>query len=283
MAHTELSITEQCALVELHRSTYYYGAQGETEENLMYMRRIDELYTDNPAWGSRKMRDRLREEGHDVNRKRIQRLMRLMGIQALYPKGTTSRPNPEAGIHPYLLVGMEIVHANQMWCTDITYIRLKHGFAYLVAIMDWYSRKILSWELSITMDKLFCLSALDHALNRYGAPAIFNSDQGSQFTSPAFTQKLSDAGIRISTDGKKRALDTIMIERFWRSLKYEEIYLMEYADVNECRSRINDYIVKYNSFRPHQSLFGKTPDSVYGAGLRSIVDAHQVYSEKMAS
>lgn len=274
---------EQCDLIDLARSSYYYQRRGETEENLELMRRIDELYTENPSWGSRKIRDRLRNEGHRVNRKRIQRLMRLMGIEALYPKKDTSRANAQDGMYPYLLSGMEIAHANHVWCADITYIRLTHGFVYLVAIMDWYSRKVLSWEVSMTMDMHFCLSALEHALNVYGIPAIFNTDQGSQFTSPAFTGRLLEEGIRISNDGRKRALDNIVVERFWRSLKYEEVYLMDYANVNECRIRIDDYIRKYNSFRPHQTLLGQTPDSVYESGLRSIVDADQAYFVKNVS
>lgn len=283
MPNRDLSIVEQCDLTDLARSSYYYQMRGETEENLQLMRRIDEVYTENPSWGSRKLRDRLRNEGQRVNRKRIQRLMRLMGIEALYPKKNTSRADAQRGISPYLLSGMEIPHANQVWCADITYIRLTHGFVYLVAIMDWYSRKVLSWEVSVTMDLHFCLSALEHALHVYGTPAIFNTDQGSQFTSPAFTGRLGEEGIRISNDGRTRAFDNIVVERFWRSFKYEEVYLRDYADVNECRTRIGDSIRKYNSFRPHQTLLGQTPDSAYASGLRSIVDADQAYFVKKVS
>jgi len=267
-----IPVTTQCSLLSISRSTTYYVTKGESEENQELMRRIDEVYTENPSWGSRKIRDRLRLEGHQVNRKRIQRLMRLMGIEAVYPKRDISRPDPKAGIYPYLLRGIEISHANQVWCADITYIRLRHGFVYLCAILDWYSRKVLSWELSTTMDKHFCIVALERAMRAYGAPCIFNTDQGAQFTSPSFTTLLDEAGIRISMDGKNRALDNIVVERFWRSLKYEEVYLKDYSDVNECRLSIGNYIANYNSFRPHQSLDHVVPDTVYESGLRSLVD-----------
>jgi len=229
------------------------------------MKRIDELYLDNPAWGSRQMRNRLRLEGKRVNRKRIQRLMRLMGIEALYPKHNLSRPHPDHKVYPYLLRGLDINRSDIVWCSDITFIRLRHGFVYLVAILDWYSRKVLSWELSNTIDTHFCVSALDAAMRRYGKPEIFNTDQGSQFTSETFTGKLLAANIRISMDGKGRALDNVVVERFWRSLKYEEVYLKEYNDVKECREGIARYIEKYNSFRPHSSVGGITPDMAYRA------------------
>lgn len=267
-----IPVTKQCSLLSIPRSTAYYALKGESEENQKLMRRIDELYTENPAWGSRKIRDRLRLEGHPVNRKRVQRLMRLMAIEAIYPKRDTSRPDPKAGIYPYLLRGLEISHANQVWCADITYIRLKHGFVYLCAILDWYSRKVLSWELSTTMDKHFCIAALERAMRTYGVPAIFNTDQGAQFTSPSFIGVLKDADVRISMDGKNRAIDNIVVERFWRSLKYEEVYLKDYADVNECKLSICNYVDNYNSFRPHQSLGHVVPDTVYESGLRSLVD-----------
>ena len=229
------------------------------------MRLIDKLYTDNPAWGSRQMRNRLRLDGHRVNRKRVQRLMRLMGIEALYPKKNLSRPHPEHRVHPYLLRGLVIDRPNQVWCTDITYIRLRHGFVYLVAVMDWFSRKILSWELSNTMDEWFCVNALESAMRRFGKPEIFNTDQGSQFTGHAFTGVLQRSNVRISMDGKGRAHDNIVIERFWRSLKYEEVYLKEYDSMTECRKGIADYIAKYNSFRPHSSVGLVTPDMAYHA------------------
>jgi len=260
-----LSISEQCRILGISRSGYYYEAKGETDENLLFMRRIDELYLDNPSWGSRQMRNRLRLEGHKVNRKRIQRLMRVMGIEALYPKRNLSRPHPEHKVYPYLLRGMDIDKPNKVWCADITYIRLKHGFVYLVAILDWYSRKVLSWELSNTMDDWFCVSALESAIRHYGKPEIFNTDQGSQFTGKDFTNVLKLYEIKISMDGKGRALDNVIIERFWRSLKYEEVYLKEYENMAECREGIDHYTRKYNSFRPHSSVGRMTPDMAYYA------------------
>jgi putative transposase len=211
------------------------------------------------------MRNRLRLEGRKVNRKRIQRLMRVMGIEALYPKRNLSRPHPEHKVYPYLLRGMDIDKPNKVWCADITYIRLKHGFVYLVAILDWYSRKVLSWELSNTMDDWFCVSALESAIRHYGKPEIFNTDQGSQFTGKDFTNVLKLYEIKISMDGKGRALDNVIIERFWRSLKYEEVYLKEYENMAECREGIDHYIRKYNSFRPHSSVGRMTPDMAYYA------------------
>jgi putative transposase len=260
-----MSISDQCRILGVSRSGYYYEPVGESEENLALMRRIDELYMDNPSWGSRQMRNRLRLEGHKLNRKRIQRLMRLMGIEALYPKKNLSRPHPGHKVYPYLLRGLAIDKPDRVWCADITYIRLKHGFVYLVAVMDWYSRKVLSWELSNTMDEWFCVNALETAIRQFGKPEIFNTDQGSQFTGHAFTGVLQDADVRISMDGKGRALDNVVIERFWRSLKYEEVYLKEYESMTECREGIANYIRKYNSFRPHSSVGMVTPDMAYQA------------------
>ena len=262
-----LSISEQCSILDISRSTYYYKPREESEENLDYMKRIDELFLDNPTWGSRQMRDRLRLEFKDrkINRKRIQRLMRLMGIDVLYPKRNLSKKHPEHKIYPYLLRGLEINQPNKVWCTDITYIRLKHGFVYLVAVLDWYSRKVLSWELSNTIDSHFCVSALKKAIDRYGKPEIFNTDQGSQFTSKKFTEVLLEEKIKISMDGKGRALDNIIVERFWRSLKYDEVYIKDYKDMKECHQGISNYINKYNSFRPHSSVGGITPDMAYQA------------------
>lgn len=260
-----ISISEQCRIFGISRSTYYYEPKGESEENLEIMKRIDELFLDNPTWGSRQMRNRLRLEGKKVNRKRIQRLMRLMGIEVLYPRRNLSRPHPDHRVYPYLLRGLEINRPDMVWCTDITYIRLKYGFVYLVAILDWYSRKVLSWELSNTLDAHFCVSALDNAIERYGKPEIFNTDQGAQFTSEAFTGKLQSNTIRISMNGKGRALDNVIVERFWRSLKYEEVYIKEYNDMKECRDGIAHYIEKYNSFRPHSSVGAITPDMAYQA------------------
>ena len=260
-----ISISEQCRILGVARSTYYYEVAEESEENLAIMKRIDELYMDNPTWGSRQMRNRLRLEGKWVNRKRIQRLMRLMGIEALYPRRNLSRPHPDHKVYPYLLRGLAIDRSDLVWCADITYIRLTHGFVYLVAILDWYSRKVLSWEISNTLDSHFCVSALEAAMRRYGKPEIFNTDQGAQFTSEAFIEKLLSQEIRISMDGKGRALDNVVVERFWRSLKYEEVYLKEYNDMKDCREGISRYIEKYNGFRPHSSVGGITPDMAYRA------------------
>jgi putative transposase len=257
----QLPISMQCQLLNLSKSGYYYKRRQESELNIKLMNMIDEIYTDHPTWGSRKIRDYLRNQGIRMNRKRLQRLMRKMGITAIYPRKRLSRPHPDHKIYPYLLRGLNICHPNHVWCTDITYIRLKHGFVYLVAVMDWYSRKILSWELSVTLDKYFCIDALETALRIYGEPKIFNSDQGSQFTSPSFTSKLN--GIKISMDGKGRALDNVAIERFWRTLKYDEVYLKEYESVDDARNQIAAYIDVYNSERPHASLGGLTPNSAY--------------------
>jgi putative transposase len=271
VAGEELSVCEQCLLLGVARSSYYQQGGGENGTNMSLMRRMDELYTADPTWGSRKMRDRLRLEGHPVNRKRIQRLMRIMGLQVIYPKRHLSRPLAGAKVYPYLLRDLMIVRPNQVWCADITYIRLSHGFIYLVAILDWYSRKVLSWELSITADQYFVIYALEEARRRYGDPEIFNTDQGSQFTCPGFVHPLTASGVRVSMDGKGRALDNVIVERFWRSLKYEEVYLKDYTDLVEARREIGGYIERYNSFRPHQSLGGLTPNMTYIDGWREGV------------
>jgi putative transposase len=268
VAEEELSVCEQCQLLGVARSSYYQQGVGENGTNVGLMRRMDELYTADPTWGSRKMRDRLRIEGHPVNRKRIQRLMRIMGLQVIYPKRHLSRPLAGAKMYPYLLRDLSIVKPNQVWCADITYIRLSHGFVYLAAILDWYSRKVLSWELSITADQYFVIYAVEEARRRYGDPEIFNTDQGAQFTCPGFVHPLTASGVRISMDGKGRALDNVIVERFWRSLKYEEVYLKDYVDLVEARREIGSYIERYNSFRPHQSLEGRTPNMAYTVGCR---------------
>ena len=226
-SNSPLTVSKKCELLELPRSSYYYMGRGETDKNIKLMKLIDEIHTDHITWGSRKIRDFLRNEGHKVNRKRIQRLMNKMQIQVLYPKRNLSRANQNHKVYPYLLRNLSIDHPNHVWCTDITYIRLDHGFTYLVAVMDWYSKKILSWELSNTVDRFFCISSLEEALDKYPNPEIFNTDQGSQFTSPDFIKVLKDESIKISMDGKGRALDNISIERFWRTLKQDEIYLHE--------------------------------------------------------
>lgn len=265
MPGEKISISEQCRLLKISRSNYYYKPKGENQENLELMKLIDKIYTDNPAWGSRKIRDRLILDGYTINRKRIQRLMRIMRISAIYPKKNLSKANQEHRIYPYLLRNVKIDRCNQVWSIDITYIPLKYGFIYLVAIIDWHSRKVLSWEMSNTLDASFCVVALENAIAQYGKPEIFNTDQGCQFTSEAFISKLKYYDIKISMDGKGRATDNIFIERFWRSLKYEEVYLKEYESVVECRDSICSYIEKYNCYRPHASLGGITPNMAYAA------------------
>lgn len=263
----EMSIVKKCESIGLNRSTYYYKAKAQSDFNLFLMRRIDELHIDFPTWGSRKLAERLNLEGHAVNRKRIQRLMKLMNITTQYQKPHLSKPATGHKIYPYLLRNLDINRANQVWCTDITYIRLRHGFVYLVAVMDWYSRKILSWRLSNTMDVHFCIEALEEALRKYGRCEIFNTDQGSQFTSQAFTSILKKHDSKISMDSKGRALDNIAIERFWRTIKYDEIYLKDYESIKDARENIGVFIEMYNTFRPHQSLKGLTPESVYSNSL----------------
>jgi putative transposase len=263
--HKSLSIQRQCELIGLPRCSYYREQEStsESEDNLALMRLIDEEYTRHPFYGTRKMRDYLRRQGHKVNRKRVQRLMQKMGLQSIAPKPNTSKPHPEHKVYPYLLRNLDIICPDQVWCSDITYIPLPGGFVYLTAVMDWYSRYVLSWEVSVTMDSDFCVSALESALRRHGRPDIFNTDQGSQFTSNDFTGTLKDAEVLISMDGKGRAMDNIFIERLWRSVKYEEIYLKEYTSVRELIWSLRVYFDFYNNQRPHDSLGGKTPAEVY--------------------
>ena len=263
--HPSLTIVRQCELIGLPRASYYRGAAlgEETPENLHLMRLIDEEYTRHPFYGSRKMRDWLLMQGYAVNRKRVRRLMRKMGLVSVAPKPNTSRPAPAHKIYPYLLRGLQIERADQVWCADITYIRLAHGFVYLTAVMDWYSRYVLAWEVSVTMEEAFCVSALESALRRHGRPQIFNTDQGSQFTGESFTSVLKDAQVDISMDGKGRALDNVMVERLWRSVKYEEIYLKDYESVSELVAALRGYFDFYNHERPHQSHGGATPAEIY--------------------
>ena len=269
--HPKLSISRQCELISLPRSSYYRETQlaEETDENLLLMRLIDEEYTRHPFLGSRKMRNYLCCLGYRVNRKRVQRLMRKMSIESVLPKPNTSLKNKEHKVYPYLLRDMSINRTNQVWCTDITYIRLKGGFVYLVAIMDWYSRKVLSWEVSNSMESDFCVSELERAIRLYGAPEIFNSDQGAQFTSKNFINVLKHHQIKISMDGKGRWMDNVFIERLWRSVKYEEVYLKEYASVADLRSSLNSYFHYYNYERTHQSLESLTPAEVYNADIKN--------------
>ncbi len=263
--HESLSIQTQCELIELPRSSYYRCniCVPENDENLLYMRLIDEEYTKHPFYGSRKMRELLRRQGYKVNRKRIQRLMRIMGLQSVAPKPNTSKAHPNHKIYPYMLRNMNITCPDQVWCSDITYIRLPGGFVYLTAIMDWHSRYVLSWEVSVTMDSSFCVTALESALRRHSKPEIFNTDQGAQYTSNDFTSTLLDNDIQISMDGKGRAMDNIFIERLWRSVKYEEIYIKEYSSVQELIKSLKIYFDFYNNERPHDGIGKRTPAEVY--------------------
>jgi putative transposase len=265
-AHS-MPITRQCRLLELSRSSVYYQAVPLPEATLALMRRIDEIHLKLPFYGSRRIRDQLQREGYKVNRKKVRRLMHLMGISALYPKRRTSLPDRGHKIYPYLLRDMTIDRPNQVWSADICYIPMARGFLYLVAIMDWASRKVLAWRISNTMDTEFCVDALEEALSRYGTPEIFNTDQGAQFTSDAFTTVLKDAGVRISMDGKGRWIDNVFIERLWRSLKYEEVYLKAYDTVAEAIRGIGDYFDLYNEERPHQALARLTPNEAYTGGF----------------
>lgn len=264
----ELSVRRQCELLRVSRSGLYYEPVPTSPEELALMRRIDEVHLKHPFYGSRKLSDVLRKEGREANRKRVQRLMRLMSLEALVPKPNTSKPHPEHAVYPYLLRGLTISRVNQVWATDITYIPMEAGFLYLVAIMDWYSRRVLSWRLSNTLDSNFCVDALEEALERFGPPTIFNTDQGAQFTADAFTKPLRDRGIAISMDGKGRCLDNVFVERLWRSLKYEEVYLHAYDSVAEARTGIRRYLAFYNDERPHQALGYQTPAAFY-SGLAS--------------
>ena len=263
--HPKLSIQRQCELIGLPRSSYYReGLTGqETPKNLELMRLIDNEYTAHPFYGTRQIRNVLRRKGHKINRKRVQRLMRKMGIQSIAPKPNTSKAHPQNKVYPYLLRNLDVTRSNQVWCTDITYIPLAGGFVYLTAVMDWQSRYVLSWELSITMDSEFCVSALERALRCHGTPDIFNTDQGSQYTSHEFTKVLKDKDIKISMDGKGRCLDNIFIERLWRSVKYEEIYVNEFQSVEQLRKSLKKYFDFYNQERPHQSFKGQTPAEIY--------------------
>jgi putative transposase len=258
----EISVRRQCELLGVNRSGLYYEPLGESEENLALMRLLDEQYMRTPFYGSRKMVEWLHTQGCSVNRKRVTRLMRLMGIEAVYPKPKLTQPGEGHRIYPYLLRGMEVNRVNQVWSTDITYIRMEQGFVYLVAVMDWFSRYILSWKLSLTMELDFCVEALRCALRR-GRPEIFNSDQGSQFTSEKFTGELAAREIAISMDGRGRCMDNIFIERLWRSLKYEEVYLKDYQSVTEARAGIEKYFRFYNHERPHQGLQYQTPAAIW--------------------
>lgn len=258
----EISIARQCELIGLPRATYYYQAQDEHTLNQQVMRLLDEEYTRHPFYGVRRLTVWLQRQGYHVNHKRVRRLMRRMGLVAIYPKPRLSQAFQEHEMFPYLLRDITIVHPNQVWCTDMTYIRLVQGFVYLVVILDWYSRYVLSWAISTTMEPTFCVEALQQALQET-KPVIFNSDQGAQFTSRAFTGCLKHANIQISMDGRGRVYDNIFIERLWRSVKYEEVYLNDYESVRTARIRLGHYFDYYNTERPHQALDYKTPAEVY--------------------
>jgi len=258
----DISILRQCELLGLPRSSYYYQPRGESPLNLKLMRLLDEQYTRTPFYGSPKMTLWLREQGHEINHKRVERLMSVMGLQAIYPKPNTSKPHPENKIYPYLLRGVKIDHVDQVWSADITYIRMRAGFLYLTAVIDWFSRYVLSWQLSNTLESSFCVEALEAAL-KIKQPEIFNTDQGTQFTSEDFTGILKDGEIAISMDGRGRCLDNIFVERLWRTVKYEEVYLHDYQTPAEAYLGLKRYFEFYNTQRYHQALDYKTPYEVY--------------------
>ena len=259
----KLSIARQAEELEISRSTIYYQPRPVSDADLFLMRRIDELHLNYPFAGSRMLRDMLGQQGLEAGRRHVRTLMRRMGLEAIYRKPNTSKPAPGQRIYPYLLRGLAITRHNQVWAMDITYIPMARGFVYLAAVVDWFSRCVLAWRLSITMDTSFCIEALEEALSKYGRPEIFNSDQGAQFTSVAFTGRLKEEGIQISMDGKGRWADNVFVERLWRSLKYEHVYLHAYQSVAEARAQIDRYFAFYNSQRPHSSLGAQTPDQIY--------------------
>ena len=261
--HPDLSLSRQCRLLSISRSSFYYAPRGESPETLALMRRLDELFLKYPFYGSRQMRRQLRREGVCVGRHRIRRLMRLMGLEAIYQAPKTSTPHPAHRVYPYLPRNLTVARPDHVWCADITYIPVRRGFLYLVAIMDWATRHVLAWRLSNTLDARFCVEALNEALAEYGRPEIFNTDQGSQFTSLDFTGVLKDAEVAISMDGRGRCLDNIFIERLWRSLKYEAVYLHEMTDGFAAGRVIGQWIGFYNTERPHSALDGRTPAEAY--------------------
>ena len=286
----ELPVSRQCHLFAVTRSVVYATKKRLQEEisesDIVLLQLLDEEYTRHPFYGSRRMKHYLRGCGHVVNRKRVQRLMQKLGLAGMSPGPNTSRAHPQHKIYPYLLRGVEVSRPNQVWSTDITYIRLARGFVYLVAIIDWYSRKVLSWRLSNTMDASFCVDSLEEAIKSYGRPEIFNTDQGSQFTSDSFTGVLLRNEIKISMDGRGRALDNIFVERLWRTVKYEDVYLKKYTDMQELLLGLTNYFWFYNNERRHQSLGYVTPDVVYQTGVGGgamIVDKFGDVSESTTS
>lgn len=265
----QLSIRRQCELLDIPRSVIYYQLSDESPENLALMEEIDKIHLEDPTAGSRRMFKYLRRlTGKQIGRRKVRRLMRVMGIEAIYPRKRTTIPGGPEGIVPYRLRGLKISRPNQVWCADITYVPMRKGYVYLFAIMDWYSRKIIDWEVSTTLDTTFCVRCLKRALNDFGAPEIFNTDQGCQFTSEKWRDCLQDAGIVISMDGKGRWVDNVMIERFWRSIKYEDIYLKSYETPKLLMQGIAVYVLRYNATRPHASLDDKTPDEAYAGEMK---------------
>ena len=258
-----MSVANQCRLLNVSRSSFYYKSKPISAEDLALMRLIDEHYLNHPCSGSRSMRNHLQRLGYKINRKKVQRLMRLMGLEAVYPKPKTSRPHPQHKVYPYLLRGLTIERPNQVWAADISYIPMSRGHMYLVAVMDWHSRKVLSWRISNTLDTDFCVEALLEALSGFGRPQIFNTDQGAQFTATAFTDVLKSHHVQISMDGRGRVQDNIFIERLWWSLKYQYVYLWSFDSGTKLRKGLHRWFNFYNSERSHQSLDNKTPDEVY--------------------
>ena len=280
----QLAVVRQCELVGICRSTAYASRKSLklNETDLLLCRLIDEEYTRHPFYGSRRMTVFLRLQGYKINRKRVQRLMRGMGLAGMAPGPHTSQPHPQHKVYPYLLRGLDVTRPNQVWSTDVTYIRLVHGFVYLVAVIDWYSRKVLSWRLSNTLDAVFCIECLEDALADYGCPEIFNSDQGVQFTCSEFIAVLKREGIRISMDGRGRALDNIFVERLWRSLKHEDIYIKDYVSMEDLWLGLTKYFTFYNQERPHQALTNLTPDQVYSTGKNGGAKIVDRFSSKEA-
>jgi len=266
----DLPVSRQCQILSLARSTAYYRRQEPSEAELALMRRIDELHLDYPFAGSRMLRDLLKAEGHQIGRKRVARLMKKMGIEAIYKKPNTSRRHASHPVYPYLLRHLAITRPNQVWAADITYIPMRRGFVYLFAVMDWTSRRVLAWRLSNTLTTDFCIEAVQEAIMRYGVPEIFNTDQGSQFTSLEFTELLKQHGIAISMDGKGCWRDNVFVERLWKSIKYEEVYLRAYDTVSAAKAGIGNYLTFYNGQRPHSTLDGRTPDAFYFANLPAL-------------
>lgn len=267
----DLPVTAQCQLLKVARSTLYYQPTPVDPDDLALMRRMDELYTKWPFYGSRRMVAALRQDDLNVNRKRVRRLMRVMGLETIYQKPNISKGHPDHKVYPYLLRGLAIERPNQVWCADITYIPMARGFVYLVAVMDWFSRRVLAWRVSITMEADFCVEALQEAIARHGRPEIFNTDQGVQFTSAGFLEELESRGIRVSMDGKGRFLDNIFIERLWRSLKYEDVFIKAYGSVAEARQGIGGWLRFYNEERLHQALGYRTPRTVFDGEAREPV------------